>query len=226
MTTLNIGFLAFPNLTQLDLTAPLQVLSRLPQASAHVVAKLNAPIASDCGLRILPTCSFADCPELDVICIPGGSGVADAVRDKETLDFVRSRAAGARYVTSVCTGAFVLGAAGLLKGRQATTHWAYTELLPLVGAVHKKARVVRDGNVITAGGVTSGLDFALVVAAELAGETVAQSIQLGLEYDPDPPFDAGHPDRAPEAVQAALAERYARSRSAYRAAVSAAMLDT
>jgi cyclohexyl-isocyanide hydratase len=226
MTTIDIGFLIFPGLTQLDFTAPLEVLARVPQASVHVVAKLNAPIVSDSGLRLLPTCSFADCPELDVICIPGGIGVADAVRDKETLDFARSRAASARYVTSVCTGAFVLGAAGLLKGRLATTHWAYTDLLPLVGAVHKKARVVRDGNVITAGGVTSGVDFALTVAAELASETVAQAIQLSLEYDPDPPFDAGHPDRAPAAAQAALAERYTRSRSVYSAAVSAALLNT
>ncbi|HEY7548624.1 MAG TPA: DJ-1/PfpI family protein, partial [Hyphomicrobiaceae bacterium] len=122
----------------------------------------------------------------------------------------------ATYVTSVCTGAFVLGVAGLLRGRRATTHWAYTDLLPLVGATHEMGRVVKDGNVITAGGVTSGIDFALAMVAEIAGEAVAQTIQLGIEYDPAPPFDAGHPDRAPEAVKAALAGRYEASRRAYR----------
>jgi cyclohexyl-isocyanide hydratase len=136
--------------------------------------------------------------------------------DEETLSFVRGQAGGAKYVTSVCTGAFVLGAAGLLKGRRATTHWAYTDLLPLVGATHEKARVVKDGNVITAGGVTSGIDFGLAVVAELAGETTAQTVQLSIEYDPDPPFDAGHPNRAPDAAKQALVGRYEKSRLAYR----------
>ena len=126
------------------------------------------------------------------------------------------QASGAKYVTSVCTGAFVLGAAGLLKGRRATTHWAYTDLLPLVGATHEPARVVKDGNIITAGGVTSGIDFGLTVVAELAGETTAQTIQLSIEYDPAPPFDAGHPDRAPDAAREALVGRYEKSRQAYR----------
>jgi cyclohexyl-isocyanide hydratase len=223
MTTINIGFLIFPDITQLDFTGPLQVLARLPRASVHVVAKRDAPIASDCGLRLLPTCTFASCPALDMICVPGGSGVIDAMQDEETLDFVRRQAAQARYVTSVCTGAFVLGAAGLLRGRRTTTHWAYTDLLPLVGAVHERARVARDGNVITAGGVTSGIDFALTIASELAGEEVAQAIQLSVEYHPAPPFDAGHPDRAPAAARAHLDERYTRLRAAYRAAVAAAL---
>ena len=122
----------------------------------------------------------------------------------------------AKYVTSVCTGAFVLGAAGLLKGRRATTHWAYTDLLPLVGATHERARVVKDGGIITAGGVTSGIDFGLTVVAELAGETTAQTIQLSIEYDPAPPFDAGHPDRASDAARQALVGRYEKSRQAYR----------
>jgi cyclohexyl-isocyanide hydratase len=116
----------------------------------------------------------------------------------------------------VCTGAFVLGAAGLLKGRRATTHWAFTELLPLFGATHEKARIVKDGNVITAGGVTSGIDFGLRVVAEIAGETVAQAIQLGIEYDPDPPFDSGHPDRASDVVKAAVFPQYEKARSAFR----------
>jgi cyclohexyl-isocyanide hydratase len=119
-------------------------------------------------------------------------------------------------VTSVCTGAFILGVAGLLKGRRATTHWAFTELLPLVGATHEKARIVRDGNVITAGGVTSGIDFGLSMVAEIAGETVAQAIQLGIEYDPYPPFDAGHPDRAPEAAKVLVSSRYENARMAFR----------
>ena len=141
---------------------------------------------SDCGLTLLPTHTFATCPPLDLICVPGGSsGVVSAMSDRDTIEFVRRQAGTAKYVTSVCTGAFVLGVAGLLQGRRATTHWAFTELLPLVGATHEKARVVKDGNVITAGGVTSGIDFGLSVVAEIAGETVAQAIQLGIEYDPD-----------------------------------------
>src|SRR5262249_25447164 len=162
-------------------------------------------------------------PPLDLICVPGGFGVCGAVEDEETVDFVRRQAGAARYVTSVCTGAFVLGAAGLLKGRKATTHWAYTELLPLVGATHEKGRIVKDGKITTAGGVTSGIDFGLSLAAEIAGEAVAKGIQLAIEYDPDPPFDAGHPDRASEAVKRSLADRYVNSRKAYRASLESVM---
>ncbi|MGC1914329.1 MAG: DJ-1/PfpI family protein [Pseudolabrys sp.] len=190
MPLFNIGFVIFPDLTQLDFTGPLQVLSRLPQSAT--------PVPSDCGLGLVPTHTFANCPPLDLICIPGGSeGVAGIINDRETIEFVREQAGAAKYVTSVCTGAFVLGVAGLLKGRRATTHWAYTGLLPLVGATHEKARVVKDGNVITGGGVTAGIDFGLSVVAEIAGETLARKIQLGIEYDPAPPFDSGHPDKAP-----------------------------
>jgi cyclohexyl-isocyanide hydratase len=217
MPQLNIGFVIFPQLTQLDFTGPLQVLSRLPGAATHIVAKSDAPVPSDCGLSLVPTTTFSACRSLDVICVPGGFGVAEVIGDQETVDFVRRQAQGAKYVTSVCTGAFVLGVAGLLQGRRATTHWAYTDLLPLVGATHEKARIVKDGNVITAGGVTSGIDFALAMVAELAGAAVAQRIQLSIEYDPAPPFDAGHPDRAPEAVKAALAGRYETLRKVYRA---------
>jgi len=217
-----IGFVLFPNLTQLDFTGPLQVLSRLPGATVHITAKTMDPVPSDCGLWMLPTVTFADCPQLDVICVPGGFGVADLLNDDETLDFVRRQAEGASHVTSVCTGSFVLGAAGLLKGRRATTHWAYTGLLPLVGATHEKARVVRDGKIVTAGGVTSGIDFGLRLVAEIAGEEVAQMIQLGIEYDPAPPFDTGHPDRAPEAVKAALAGRFEKSLQIYRDRIEAA----
>jgi cyclohexyl-isocyanide hydratase len=134
MSTFNVGFVIFPGLTQLDLTAPLQVLARLPHSTTHIVAKSDAPVPSDCGLSLVPTHTFANCPALDLICIPGGvSGVIGAIADQETVDFVRRQARRAKYVTSVCTGAFVLGVAGLLKGRRVTTHWAYTDLLPLVG---------------------------------------------------------------------------------------------
>jgi cyclohexyl-isocyanide hydratase len=219
MQTLNIGFVIFPNLTQLDFTGPLQVLSRVPNSAMHIIAKSEAPVPSDCGLSLVPTHTFATAPQLDLICVPGGFGVVEAIRDPQTIAFVRGQAKGAKYVTSVCTGAFVLGAAGLLKGRRATTHWAYTDLLPLVGATYEKARVVRDGSVVTAGGVTSGIDFGLSIAAELAGEDAAQSIQLTIEYDPNPPFDAGHPDRAREPIKARLSGRYDKSRAAYRDAI-------
>ena len=217
MSAFNIGFVIFPDLTQLDFTGPLQVLARMPQSSNFVIAKSPAPVPSDCGLSLVPTRTFANCPPLDLICVPGGvKGVIGAIGDHETVDFVRRQAAGAKYVTAVCTGAFVLGAAGLLKGRRVTTHWAYTELLPLVGAKYEKGRVVRDGNLITAGGVTAGIDFGLSVVAEIAGETVARTIQLGIEYDPAPPFDSGHPDSATESIKAALSERYGKARSALR----------
>jgi cyclohexyl-isocyanide hydratase len=220
MANFNVGFVIFPDLTQLDFTGPLQVLARLPQSSVHIVAKSTAPVPSDCGLSLVPTCTFADCPPLDLICVPGGvAGVIGAIGDHETVAFVRRQASAARYVTSVCTGAFVLGVAGLLEGRRATTHWAYADLLPLVGAVHEKARVVKDGNVISAGGVTAGIDFGLSVVAEIAGEATARAIQLGIEYDPAPPFDSGHPDRAPAAVKSALSDRYRKANAALRAGI-------
>jgi cyclohexyl-isocyanide hydratase len=215
----NIGFVIFPDLTQLDFTGPLQVLNRMPNSKTLIVAKSLDPVPSDCGLGLVPTTTFLNCPQLDLICVPGGSGVVRAMTDRETVDFVRRQAEGARYVTSVCTGAFVLGMAGLLRGRRATTHWAYTDLLPRVGATYEKARLVWDGNVITAGGVTCGIDFALRVVAEIAGDEVAQSIQLTIEYDPEPPFHAGHPDRAPEAVLRRVNAGFAKRREAYMEAL-------
>jgi cyclohexyl-isocyanide hydratase len=221
MSLFNVGFVIFPDLTQLDFTGPQQVLARLPQSAMHIIAKSDAPVPSDSGLSLVATHTFASCPQLDLICIPGGSaGVVKAIGDRDTIEFVQRQASAAKYVTSVCTGAFILGAAGLLKGRRATTHWAFTELLPLVGATYQKGRVVRDGNVITAGGVTSGIDFGLHVVAEIAGEAVAQAIQLGLEYDPDPPFDCGDPDRAPAAVKTMVAPRYEAGRAKFRAELS------
>jgi cyclohexyl-isocyanide hydratase len=221
MSLFNVGFVIFPDLTQLDFTGPQQVLARLPESAMHIVAKSAAPVPSDSGLSLVATHTFESCPRLDLICVPGGNaGVVRAMGDRETIEFVRRQASTARYVTSVCTGAFILGVAGLLKGRRATTHWAFAELLPLVGATHEKARVVKDGNVITAGGVTSGIDFGLRVVAEIAGESVAQAIQLGLEYDPDPPFASGHPDRASAAIKTMVSPRYETARANFRTELS------
>lgn len=188
---MHIVFVLFDNVTQLDFTGPVQFLSRLPGAQVHVVTKDGAAVTTDCGFSILPRSSFADCPQADILCVPGGHGVRDAIADTALVDFVRQQAKGADYITSVCTGAFILGAAGYLQGKKATCHWAYTQLLPLFGATHVPARVVHDGNLITAGGVTSGIDFALNLIATIASEDVARTIQLALEYDPAPPFGGG-----------------------------------
>jgi cyclohexyl-isocyanide hydratase len=221
MTQFNIGFLIFPNLTQLDFTGPLQVMSRTPDSKTHIVAATLDPVPSDCGLSLVPTETMDSCPPLDFLCIPGGFGVPATMTDERILDFVRAQNESAQYMTSVCTGAFLLGAAGLLQGRKATTHWAYTSLLPLVGATHVNSRVVRDERIITAGGVTSGIDFGLQAVAEIAGVTVAQSIQLGIEYNPAPPFNAGHPDTASDEIKATVAGRYATSLAPYEAALAA-----
>lgn len=201
-----IVFLLFPGITQLDFTAPAQALSRMPGAVMAGAAATLDPIATDSGFSIVPTHDFATCPQADILCIPGGHGVADALGDAPTIDFITRQAAGAQWITSVCTGAFLLGRAGLLEGKRATTHWGYTHLLPLVGAEFVRSRVVEDGNVVTSGGVTSGLDFALTLIARLRGDAVAQAIQLAIEYDPAPPFPGGHPDRAPKAITAGLKE--------------------
>ena len=193
---LHIGILLYPNVTQLDATGPAQVLSRVPGATLHMIWKTLAPVPTDVGFSIVPTTTFADCPRLDVICVPGGGGQVELMTDQETLDFLRRQAATARYVTSVCTGSLVLGAAGLLKGYKSACHWAWRDMLPAFGAIPVAERVVRDRNRISGGGVTAGIDFGLTVAAELAGEEVAKSIQLVLEYDPQPPFDSGSPEKA------------------------------
>jgi cyclohexyl-isocyanide hydratase len=190
------------------------VFRRTPGVATHLVARTLDPVRADMGLRLLPDTTFADCPKLDVICVPGGPGVNAAMQDDALVAFVRSQAAGARYVTSVCTGALVLGAAGLLRGKRATTHWAVHDLLARFGAVPVQARVVRDGRLVTGGGVTAGIDFALTLVAEMCGAAVAQAIQLGLEYAPAPPFDAGTPRSAPAAVVAAVRARGAAMRAA------------
>ena len=191
-----IGILLYPNVTQLDATGPAQVLSRVPGAKLHMIWKTRDPVPTDAGFSIVPTTTFADCPQLDVICVPGGGGQVDVMVDAEALDFLRKQAAGARYVTSVCTGSLILGAAGLLKGYKSACHWAWRDMLKDFGATPIAERVVRDRNRISGGGVTAGIDFGLTVAAELAGDEVAKSIQLVLEYDPQPPFDSGSPEKA------------------------------
>lgn len=217
---LHIGFVIFPNVTQLDFTGPLQVLSRVPGAEVHIVAASMAPVPTDARLTLGPTSTFADCPPLDVIVIPGGFGVDDAMNDARLMEFVRREAARAKYVTSVCTGAFILGAARLLEGRRATTHWAYHDELARVGATPVKARVVRDGNIFTGGGVTAGIDFAFTLAAELAGEEAAKAIQLSLEYDPSPPFEGGSPERAAAPTLRSMQARYAPRLEAFREALA------
>jgi cyclohexyl-isocyanide hydratase len=210
---LNIGFLLFPRLTQLDLTGPYEVFSRLPGARARLVWKTLEPVRADTGIGLLPDTTMAECPALDLVCVPGGPGVGALMEDAEVLDFLRRQAAGARYVTSVCTGALVLGAAGLLRGKRATTHWASRDLLPALGATAAEGRVVRDGNLFTGGGVTAGIDFALTVAAEIAGPEAAQALQLHIEYAPAPPFDAGTPQTAPAAVLEEAKRRASRMRA-------------
>ncbi len=191
--TVHFVSLLFPRVTQLDLTAPVEVFSRLPGAVSHLAWHGLEPVETDSGFSIVPTVSFADAPQADVLMIPGGQGAFDLLDDPVALEFVRRQAEGARYVTSVCTGSFVLGAAGLLHGRRATTHWASHSMLEILGVIPEQGRVVRDGNIITGGGVTSGIDFALTVAAEVYDDATAQSVQLAMEYDPQPPFDAGTP---------------------------------
>jgi cyclohexyl-isocyanide hydratase len=196
-----IGMLTFPGLTQLDLTGPFEVLHRAPDARVHLVWRETAPVRADSGLELRPTTTLAACPPLDVVFVPGGFGQWAVQSDEGVLSFLRDHGARARYVTSVCTGALVLGAAGLLQGYEATTHWAYTHLLPAFGARPRRARVVTDRNRVTGGGVTAGIDFGLQLLAAIAGERAARLTQLRLEYDPAPPFDAGTPESAgPELV--------------------------
>jgi cyclohexyl-isocyanide hydratase len=208
---LQIGLLVFPKVTQLDLTGPLQVFASVPGAQVHLIWKRIEPVPSDSVLTLTPTVSFADCPQLDVICVPGGAGTDDMVNDEEMLEFLRRQATSAKYITSVCTGSLVLGAAGLLKGYRATTHWASMEYLAAYGATPTKTRVCVDRNRVSGGGVTAGIDFALTLVSILVDRQTAEGIQLRLEYNPAPPFDAGSPDTAPPEILARAKDRIASS---------------
>jgi cyclohexyl-isocyanide hydratase len=214
-----IGLVLFPRMTQLDLTGPFEIFSKLPGAEVLLLWKSLEPVEAETGLRMLPHATLRDCPPLDVLCVPGGPGVSALMEDAEVLDWLRGQAQSARYVTSVCTGSLVLGAAGLLRGRRATSHWASRDLLAAFGAIPTPGRVVRDGNLFTGGGVTAGIDFALTVVAEMAGLKAAQEIQLQVEYAPEPPFGAGTPETAPPDVVAAVRARGLPMRQAREALV-------
>ncbi len=220
MPAIRIGLLLFPRMTQLDLTGPFEVFAKLPDAEVLLLWKTLQPVEAETGLRMLPHATLRDCPPLDVVCVPGGPGVNALMEDADVLAWLRARAASARYVSSVCTGSLVLGAAGLLRGKHATSHWASRDLLSAFGAIPTAGRVVRDGNLFTGGGVTAGIDFALTMVAELAGPAVAQAIQLQIEYAPAPPFNAGTPESAPHAVLAAVSARGADMRAARESLVA------
>jgi len=197
---ISVAFLLFPNVTQLDLTGPAQVLSRLGNVTLDLVWKDRAPVTTDAGFAIMPTATFAEVPRVDILCIPGGMGVTDVIADEAAMAWVRSVGAEAHWVTSVCTGSLILGAAELLKGYRAATHWSWREYLAMFGAEMVPERVVVDRNRVTGGGVTAGIDFGLFVAAQVFGPTVAQEIQLMIEYSPDPPFDSGSRKTAPQSL--------------------------
>lgn len=219
----HIGIVVFPGVLQLDLTGPYGVFAAGAGASVDLVWKDTTPLASSDGLILTPTLTMCRCPRLDVLCVPGGGGILPLLEDEETLAFLKARGQDAAYITSVCTGALVLGAAGLLKGYKATTHWSSLDLLPLFGAVPIKRRVVRDGNRMTAAGVTSGIDMALTLAEELWGGDAARTIALNMEYEPEPPFASGSPETAPPNVlQNLSAKNAARQRERAEAASRAA----
>jgi cyclohexyl-isocyanide hydratase len=203
-SSLSVGMLLFEGMTQLDLTGAYEVLARMPRTRVLLLASSLKPVRSEWGLTITPDIAFGEVPPLDVICVPGGWGVNALLTDALVLDFLRMQGEGARYVTSVCSGALLLGAAGLLRGYRATTHWMSLDLLHLFGATPVAERVVRDRNRITGAGVTAGIDFGLVLAAELCGASVAQGIQLAIEYHPSPPFDSGSPRTAQQDVRQAV----------------------
>ena len=217
---LRIAFLLFPDVQQLDLTGPYEVFATLDDAEVELVSANSAPVRSSTGLTLVPTCTYATCPSIDVLCVPGGKGVNALLRDEETLSFIRAQEPTLRFLTSVCTGALVLGAAGLLRGKRATTHWNALDLLPAFGAQPVAQRVVADGKVVTGGGVTAGIDFALTIVAELAGARAAEAIQLALEYAPAPPFNSGSPEFASVEVLAAVTASMASTRSEREAILS------
>ena len=220
MTKLRVGILVFPKVQQLDLTGPFEVFASVPEAEVRLVWKRVERIDTATGLVLMPDLAFAECPQFDVLCVPGGVGVNPLMEDEEVLKFLRRQAEGARYITSVCTGSMVLAAAGLLAGRRATTHWASHDFLARLGAIPVQARVVTDGKFATGGGVTAGIDMALAVVSELFGREAAEAVQLNLEYAPEPPFTSGRPETAPVEVVATVRERGRASRAAREAIVS------
>jgi cyclohexyl-isocyanide hydratase len=197
---LNIGSLLFDNLDQIDLTGPFEVLSRLPNATYRIYAKSTDPVRDVLGLRIMPDATLAEAPQLDILHVPGGPGQEALMEDEEILGWLRGQAEGAKKVLSVCTGALLCGAAGLIRGKRATTHWASFHLLPWFGAIPVDERVVVDGDWIFAAGVTAGIDGALLLAAEVRGVAAAQCIQLDIAYAPEPPFQSGTPNTAPPEI--------------------------
>ena len=220
MTKLRVGILVFPKVQQLDLTGPFEVFASVHEAEVRLIWKRVERIDTATGLVLMPDLAFAECPQFDVLCVPGGVGVNPLMEDEEVLKFLRRQAEGARYVTSICTGSMVLAAAGLLAGRRATTHWASHDFLARLGAIPVQARVVTDGKFATGGGVTAGIDMALAVVSELFGREAAEAVQLNLEYAPEPPFTSGRPETAPVEVVAMVRERGRASRAAREAIVS------
>jgi cyclohexyl-isocyanide hydratase len=206
-TPLTIGGLIYPNMDQCDFTGPFEALARVPNSRFLTVWKDKNPVRDMAGLQLLADTTIAAAPQLDVLLVPGGHGQEALMHDEEVHSFIRKQAAGARFVFSVCTGALLCGAAGLLQGKRATTHWTAMEALPYFGAIPSDERVVIDGKFISAGGVTSGIDGSLVVVSLLRGEAVAQELQLYMAYDPHPPFQAGSPASAPVSILSAVTER-------------------
>ena len=204
---LTIGGIVFPNMDQCDFTGPFEALSRVPNSTFMTLWKDKAPVRDMAGMQLLADTTLAEAPQLDVLLVPGGHGQEALMHDDEVLDFIRRQATNARYVFSVCTGALICGAAGLLRGKRATTHWTAMEVLPLYGAIASDERVVIDGKFVSAGGVTSGIDGSLVMVSLLRGEAVAQELQLYMNYDPKPPFNAGSPKTAPASVLATVTQR-------------------
>ena len=222
-----VVFALYPRLTQLDFTGPYEVFWRLPRAECVLASVSGGDLEADGGITFAKVRRLADVDRCALICVPGGFGTIEAMEDQELLAQIRRLAMSASYVTSVCTGSLVLGAAGLLKGRRAASHWAWRDSLSAFGATPDDARVVRDGNVITGGGVTAGIDFALAVMAEIAGNDYAQSVQLRMEYAPVPPFNSGRPELAPASILADTQKQYEHIRRLRDAAVerAAARLD-
>lgn len=204
---LNIGALIFPRMDQCDFTGPFEALARVPNSRFFTIWKDKEPVPDISGLRFLPDSTLDEAPQLDVLLVPGGHGQEALMHDEDVLSFIRRQASGARYVFSVCTGALLCGAADLLQGKRATTHWTAMDVLPFYGATPSSERVVVDGNLVSAGGVTSGIDGSLVMVSLLRGETVAMEVQLAMQYDPQAPFDAGTPEKAPPEVLRAVSQR-------------------